>query len=120
MAQVCLALIEKLNSSVFTLLVILFIAFWAIYRLGLLIAKFTAQDNQINKLSDLAEKVVALTTKVDLIYDHTNPKKLYQSSSPLALTDLGRTISDAIRADEILKKYMEIIIKEATIEKWKK
>lgn len=100
-------LIEQLNSSVFVLLVMLGAAFWGIYRLGLLVAKFTMQDGKIDKLEDLAKEVTVLTTKVDLIYQHTLPATMRPTAahSPISLTDVGRAIATSIKAAELLTKY---------------
>lgn len=105
-------LISQLNSSVFTLLGILFVAFWGVYRLGLLVSKFTMQDNKIDKLEGLAEKVIVLATKVDLIYQHTNPNRPIAAMSPISLTPIGDQIVERIKAAEILARSVTALTKE--------
>ena len=98
-------LLDQLNSSVFVLLGILGVTFLAIYRIGKMVQRFSHQDEKINKLENLAEKVVVLMTKVDLIYDNTNPRSVARATSPITWTDLGKEISAKIQANTIFQKY---------------
>ena len=68
MQEILLKLIEQLNGAVVVLLLILMACFWCIYKLGFWSHKFFEHDKKVDKLEGMSEKVVALTTKVDLIY----------------------------------------------------
>ena len=73
MEALLLALIGKLNSSVFVLLLILIITCIVLYKLGYWAHKFAAHDKHVENIEGLARDVVSLTTKVDLIYQFVNP-----------------------------------------------
>lgn len=115
MEAILARLIGQLNSSVFMLLGILLVAFWAVYRLGLLVAKFTQQDLKIAALDNLAEKVVVLATKVDLIYQNTNPNKVVAAMSPISLTKVGTEIATKINADALLARHLVNLKKEVEL-----
>jgi len=109
-------LIKQLNSSVFVLLGILVCAFFVIYKVGKWSEKFKHHDSKITKIENLSEKVVELKTKVDLIYDNTNPRKTVAAMSPISLTEMGKEIESKIGANEILEKYIAVLTKEVSLE----
>ncbi len=105
MIEVFKLLIQQLNSSVFILVMILIIIGYAVYKLGAWTEKFLNQDKKISDLSNLSEKVIELKTKVDLIYQNTQPNPLIKARSPITLTEKGIEISNDISANEIFNKY---------------
>jgi hypothetical protein len=106
-------LIEQLNSSVFVLLGILFCTGWALYKIGKWTEKFQTHEDKITKVEGLAEKVVVMSTKVDLIYDHTlGARGVVAAHSPFTLTDKGKEIADKIKANTILEKYLPKLMGE--------
>ncbi|MDR2123407.1 MAG: hypothetical protein LBP38_00235 [Desulfovibrio sp.] len=94
-------LITQLNSSVFILLAILVIAAMTLYNLGKWHEKFIAHDKHVDKIEAIHDKVVILQTKVQLIYDNTNPRKTVAASSPIGITSFGKDIAGAINAEKI-------------------
>ena len=104
MQKLLLELLSHLNSSVFVLLGILVVAAWTLFNLGKWKEKFVTQDTRLDKVEAIHDKVVALETKVDLIYSHTLPRKLVAASSPIDVTPFGKEISDKINAEEIFKR----------------
>jgi len=100
-------LMNQLNSSVFILLAILFVVFWSIYKIGSWKERFLGYSNKMDKVDAMHDKMIELTTKVDLIYQNTNPRSLVASQSPLDLTDLGRKVADAIDATSLFESYRQ-------------
>lgn len=107
MEALLLALIGKLNSSVFILLIILIITCFVLYKLGYWTHKFAAHDKRVENIEGLARDVVSLTTKVDLIYQFVNPHSPVKAASPIALTDSGKDIATKIGADQIIVNHAE-------------
>lgn len=112
MKEIVLALIGQLNSSVFVLLLILLLAGVLLYKMGTWTQKFKTHDGKVEKLENLAEKVVSLTTKIDLIYQYTNPNAPLRAQSPVALTPVGHEISTNLRAGDLFNKYSARLISE--------
>jgi hypothetical protein len=112
MTSVFLELIKQLNGSVIILLLILIVIFIALFKLGNWQQKFSDHDERVKKIEGLAEKVVALTIKVDLIYQNTNPKATILSRSPIVLSAVGNEIADKLKAVEIFGKYAKKLISE--------
>lgn len=110
-------LIDQLNSSVFVLLAILACTGWALYKIGCWTAIFKHQDDKINKLEALSEKIIELKTKVELIYNNTNPRRTVAAYSPISLTDIGKEIADKIKANIVLEKYISKLASEVEAEK---
>jgi len=119
MIEIFTALIQQLNSSVFILLGILVFTFIAIAKvsnaIGKWTEKFSHQDKKIDKLENLSDKVVELSTKINLIYQNTNPNNPVRSFSPISLTKVGEEIVENIKAEEIFKKYSEKLIKDVEL-----
>lgn len=106
-------LINQLNSSVFVLLAILGVVGWGLYRVGGWKEKFKHHDEKLTNIGNLAEKVVVLATKVDLIYQNTlGHKAATAAQSPINLTPVGQEIVKNINADDIMKKYLDRLTKE--------
>lgn len=112
MKDVFLQLLTQLNSSVFVLLGILMAAFVALYKIGKWSERFFRQDKRIDELGDMAEMVIRLDTKVDLIYRNTTPQSVLTSTSPLGLSELGQKIVENVGAQKILKKYIKKLTEE--------
>lgn len=110
MKDVLLAFAEHLNSSVFVLLAILVAAGLALYKIGALKEKFMQHDKGLGKLDTMNDKIIELATKVQLIYDNTNPRKLVAAHSPLALTDLGKDLSKRIDAEKIFSRLLPSLL----------
>ncbi len=100
-------LIHQLNSSVFVLLILLAVAFVAVWKVSGLVERFKHHGDKLDELGHLAKDVTILTTKVDLIYQHTLPATMRPTAahSPISLTDVGRSIAANIKAPELMAKY---------------
>ena len=105
MTEIFIKIIEQLNSSVFVLLCVLIAIGYMLLKFGEWKQKFVNQDNRLAGVENISAKVIRLETKIDLIYQNTNPNKLVVSQSPLNLTDKGRDISKKIKAEEMFEKY---------------
>ncbi len=99
-------LIDQLNSSVFVLLGMLAVSFWAVFRVARLIEQFSHHKIKIDQIDGLAAEMIKLTVKVDLIYQNTNPNRLVAAQSPISITPSGYEISTKINAPQILEKYV--------------
>lgn len=117
MQEIILALISQLNSSVFILLAILILAFISIFKMGKWTEKFTSHDRRVEKIEGLSEKVIELKTKIDLIYQYTNPHPMVKSMSPISLTELGKKVAEEIKANQIFSKYVSKLVQEAESKK---
>ncbi len=106
MEEIFFKLIAELNGSVFVLVAILLAVFYLIYLFGQWKEKFKNQDDKISEVRTISDKVIRLETKVDLIYQNTNPKSLTANQSPIALTEKGREISNEINAEKIFEKHL--------------
>jgi len=100
-------LIDELNSSVFVLLAMLTASFMMVFRIGKWAQQFSHQDQKINSLQGLSEKIIVLQKKVDLIYQNTHPNKVVGSFSPTSLTETGLSIARRVEASKILDLYFE-------------
>lgn len=116
MDAVITKLIEQLNSSVFILLVILGISLYLVFLFGKYSQKFLHHEDKINDMRGLSDKIIELKTKVDLIYQNTNPNKLVASHSPISLTDMGRAMAETINAEKILRDHIDVLVKEVELE----
>lgn len=59
------------NSSVFVLMLILFILAWMIYHVGRYKEIFSTHSNKLNSIDRLAECTVRIETTLNLIYINT-------------------------------------------------
>lgn len=112
-------LIKQLNSSVWVLIALLFVAFYLVSKVSNLIGKWSEksshQDEKIGNLSNLAKDVIVMQTKVEMIYQNTLKTPLVMSSSPLTLTNAGKEISEKIEANKILQKYISQLCSEVEL-----
>jgi len=115
MEQIILSLISQLNSSIFVMLGLLLLAFWATYKIGMCSQKFIFQDDRLKNVEGLSEKVIELKTKIDLIYQYVNPNSPLKSYSPLSLTPIGEEIVNNIKAKDIFERYVVKLIKEVEL-----
>lgn len=104
METVLLKLVEQLNSSVFVLILMLIGMMFAIFYIGQWKERFCSHEGRLGKVEDLSEKIIQIATKVDLIYDRTNPKPMTQSYSPISLTPLGKENADKMQAQQIFER----------------
>jgi hypothetical protein len=107
MLDLCLKLGEHLNSSVFVLLAVLLVVMFLVYRAGCLSMLFSQHKEKLDRFESLNDKMVEVKTKVDLIYQHTNPRPLVASASPIAITPHGLEISKSVGADAIFARYAD-------------
>jgi len=105
MQALLLKLIEQLNSSVFMLVAILAVVLILVYKSGSMMTVFSHHQKRLEKFDGLNDKLVRVETKVDLIYQNTNPNRLVAAASPIAITASGQEIARTIGAAEIFKKY---------------
>lgn len=129
-------LIQQLNSSVAVLLVILIALFIVIYKAGGLIQKYKDHkerlgkvENDINKIplveaknailaeriektERLCDEIVAIKTKVDLIYQNTQRNPTVVSNSPIIISKKGAEIAESLDAEKIFSKYSKVLIGE--------
>ena len=107
-------LVDQLNSSVVVLLAILIIVAVGLYRFGYYLGqwkeRFSAHDRRLAKVDVIHETVIKLDTKVQLIYDNTNPRATFRTASPIALTDLGKEIASSIKAETLFQRYLPALV----------
>ncbi len=115
MAQLFLALIQQLNSSVFILLGLTTLVGVFLFKTGKWTERFQHHDKRLSFVENLRDTVIKIETKVDLIYQNTNPRKVVAPGSPIALTSVGKEIVDKIKANTILEKYLSKLIKEVDL-----
>lgn len=116
MSPIFLKLIEQLNSSIFVLLLVLICIGIFLYKTGVWSTTFRHHDEKITSISGLAEKVIVMGTKVDLIYQIVNPNKTVVARSPINLTDLGKQIAEILKANTIVEKHNSKLLKEVELE----
>lgn len=98
-------LIDQLNTSVFVLLVVLCAMGYVLVKVGEWKEKFSHHKNRIDTLENLSERVVVMSTKVDLIYGLVNPNSMVRAHSPLSLTPMGEQTASELNATHLLDKY---------------
>jgi hypothetical protein len=105
MQDIFMKLIEQLNSSVFVLLAILIFAFYAVYKIGAWKQLFLTHSDRIEKVERISDTVISIQTKLDLIYQYSNPNATVRSTSPANLTIIGHEIVKKINAEDIFRKH---------------
>lgn len=110
MTDLLMKLLDQLNSSVFVLLGILVVTAWGLFKMGAWREIFRQHDDKICKIEGLAEKVVVMGTKVDLIYQLVNPNRPVAAMSPISLTDVGKQIAANINAESLVGRNRERLI----------
>ena len=113
MEAVFLSLIGQLNGSVFTLVVILVLMFFVVYKLGGVVKSYkdfeSSKEKNETKMDDIKTSLAKITATTDLLYQsHLSTVK---STSPLKLTDKGVQVSTAIGAEEKVANHWEEIKK---------
>jgi hypothetical protein len=111
MEKVLLALIGQLNASVFTLILILLAVGFALWKLSTFLAKYTQEkkfhDDRLCKVENMHDTVIEIKTKLELVYNNTNPNRLAKNNSPISLTEKGKALSEEIKAKEIFEKIRD-------------
>lgn len=97
-------LLEQLNSSVFVLMLILFILAWIIYHVGRYKEIFSSHGKKLESIDGFGDRMIKLETTVNLIYMNTNPRKMVEAHSPLSLSEEGKKAAEHIHADKILER----------------
>lgn len=110
-------LIDQLNTSVFVLLVMLVAIGYVLMKVGEWKEKFAHHKDRIGNLEALSDKVVAMSTKVDLIYSHVNPNSMVRARSPITLTEVGIKTAAELNAETMLSKYYSRLKDEIEINK---
>ncbi len=122
MWPILLELIKQLNSSVFVLIIFVIIVCSGLYKTGKWTGKwkttFKFLDEKIKHNENLAEKVIKIETKIDLIYDHTlGSKRPVASMSPIMLTEVGKEIVKKINGNDILNRCIYDLVREVETDK---
>lgn len=111
MTQVVIELAKNLNSSVFILLLVLGIVFWAVFKIGKWSETFAIHSKRIESSEQNTERLIKVETKIDLIYQNTMRTPIIQSHSPMSLTKVGNDIIVSIGASQLFEKYKEKLSK---------
>lgn len=114
MEAIFLALIQQLNAAVFTLIAILVVAFWLVYKSGGWVKSYKNFEEKSEKfdikIDLIKESIFKVQATTDLLYQsHLSTVKAH---SPVSLTEKGREISTAISAEIKINNHWEIIKKE--------
>lgn len=105
MEGIAIKLLEQLNSSVFVLIALLLVVFIMVYKAGALKEIFNHHNSRLDNVEKISDVVKELKTKVDLIYQYTNPNSPTRAQSPISLTVVGKEIIEKINADDIFKTH---------------
>jgi hypothetical protein len=114
MEAIFLKLIDQLNSAVVVLVIVLFIAFWATFKMGSIISLFNSFKEK-NKEFDtgigfIKDNLATIKATTDLLYQaHLSTVK---SHSPISLTEIGTNISSALRIEDKVTNHWEVIREE--------
>lgn len=113
MQEVFLKLVEQLNGAIFTLFLILLLAFWAIFRIGRLVETFglfKEKNTDLDKhVSTMKDSLSAIKATTDLLYQaHLSTVK---SHSPISLTEKGTDISNTLKIEEKVSTHWNAIKK---------
>jgi predicted amino acid-binding ACT domain protein len=100
-------IIQQLNGSIFVLLLILIFVGIALFKAGRWVELFKTHEKRMDGFDGLKEDVIVIKTKVDLIYQNTNPNSPIRAASPINLTDVGQEIISNLQAMEMLNKYAD-------------
>ena len=114
MENIFLALIDKLNSSVFVLIILLLLAFWVVYRAGKITNSFKNFETKNDKIDaaiyEMKDSLLQVKATTELLYQtHLSTVK---SHSPMSLTPKGEEISKAILAELKINNYWTSIRNE--------
>jgi len=114
METIFLALINKLNSSVFVLLAILLLAFWVVYIAGKITSSFRIfekkNENIDTTLHDIKDSLAKVKATTDILYQvHLTHLSTVKNQSPMKLTPKGEEISKTISAELKISTYWHSI-----------
>ena len=112
MKEVFLLLIEQLNSSVLTLIVILISLFVLLWRGGRFYGEWKERQNShtssIYKLQEKWDRDIPfIKERVNLLYTTIFSDTAYKNESPAKLTDIGNEISVHLKAGKILENNLD-------------
>ncbi len=111
MTQVFLDLIHQLNAAVFTLIVVLCVLFWVVYKSGGWVKSYndfeSKNDKLDTKIDQIKDNIASVKATTDLLYQvHVTTVK---SHSPISLTTRGQEISSAINAEVKLDGHWDAV-----------
>lgn len=114
MESIFLALIQQLNGAVFTLIAILIVVFWLLYKSGGWVKSYKDFENKSEnfdkKIDSIKESIFKIQATTDLLYqEHLSTVK---SQSPISLTEIGKEIAVAIKAEEKVNDHWDSIKRE--------
>ncbi len=110
--QILSVLATQLNAAVFIVLVILVGMFFLFYKFGGFVSKWTDRDNAIKDLQKKWDKSIPhLQTRMDLIFQKVYSDTVTKSESPVQLTEVGKDVSEALKAEDFIEKNKEVLVK---------
>jgi hypothetical protein len=112
--EIFLKLIEQLNSSVITLILILAVAFWAVYKLGGIVNEFSGfkeKNSTIDgSIGGIKDSLATIKATTDLLYQaHLTTVK---SHSPISLTQKGIDIAKTLVIEQKVANHWDVIRNE--------
>jgi hypothetical protein len=113
MEAVLTKLITDLNGSVFVLIVILGVVFWAMYKIGgmtTMFSGFKEKNNALDKnVETIKDSLANIKATTDLLYQsHLTTIK---SHSPVSLTEKGLKISTQLKIEDKVSVHWDKISK---------
>lgn len=114
MEAIFLALIQQLNGAVFTLIAILLVVFWLMYKSGGWVKSYKIFENKNEKFDEkidfIKESIYKVQATTDLLYQaHLSTVK---TRSPISLTEKGKEIANAISAELKVNNHWDAIKRE--------
>ncbi|MDD3066903.1 MAG: hypothetical protein PHO48_03685 [Candidatus Gracilibacteria bacterium] len=107
MTEVFLKLIETLNGAVFVLILLLLLAFWAIYKIARVVEKYEGFENKHKKFDDcldnIKDSLSELKAKINILYEKNS--LTVESHSPISLSKLGGEIAEELNIQEIVDSH---------------
>jgi hypothetical protein len=111
MLEILTKAIEQLNSSVFILVVMLYVCFWTVYHVGKWTETFLSHSKKIDASEEkhhaLFQSLAHIIAKGDLIYNNTLKNPVVMAHSPLQLTEAGTTGSESIGLHRVLTREFD-------------
>lgn len=105
MNDIFAALLSQLNGAVFVVFFILGVCFWATAKITLILERFSHSSNRLEKVEAMSDRLITIETKINLIYQNTNPTGIAKRRSPIALTEIGEEAMKNIGAQDIFRDY---------------
>lgn len=111
MEAIFLALVQQLNGAVFTLILILLVVFWLLYKSGGWVKSYKDFENKNEKFEGkidfIKESIFKIQATTDLMYQvHLSTVKAH---SPISLTEKGKEIATKILAEVKINNHWDII-----------